>query len=366
VLDPFCGSGSVLVEAKALCRSSCGIDLNPLALLVARVKTTALPIARLYQEYYRLLERLERLQNAELPGPDFFNVDFWFKPEVVSQLARLKAAIDALDGEETAPIRDFFLVAFSESVRLSSNSRSHEFKLFRYSPDRLARHNPDVFAIFRLAAEKNITRMSEFVKALDGCDAPVRLLQADSTLPPPEIPAGSIDVVVTSPPYGDSRTTVAYGQFSRLSAQWLGLHDEETTNLDTRLMGGHIARSLPVPPSFSLQESLDEIAGADPRRARHVLSFYSDYNRALGTMAGLVRRGGYICIVIGNRRVKRIQLPTDLITAELGASVGLETQQIIARNIPHKRMPLSNSPTNKAGELEKTMSKEYIVVMRKG
>mgnify|MGYP000318302539 FL=1 len=55
-------------------------------------------------------------------------------------------------------------------------------------------------------------------------------------IPEDILPPESVDIVVTSPPYGDSRTTVAYGQFSRLANQWLGF--EELNEVDKRSMGG--------------------------------------------------------------------------------------------------------------------------------
>src|SRR5262245_59473231 len=46
ILDPFCGSGTVLVEARAAGQRAIGSDLNPLAVLVARAKTWTVPPRR--------------------------------------------------------------------------------------------------------------------------------------------------------------------------------------------------------------------------------------------------------------------------------------------------------------------------------
>ena len=46
VLDPFCGSGTVLVEARATGWRAAGVDLNPLAVRLARVKTWTAPVPR--------------------------------------------------------------------------------------------------------------------------------------------------------------------------------------------------------------------------------------------------------------------------------------------------------------------------------
>jgi hypothetical protein len=73
----------------------------------------------------------------------------------------------------------------------------------------------------------------------------------------------------------------------------------------------------------------------------------------------------YFCLVIGNRLVKQVRIPTDFIIAELGEKIGFTCEDIFVRNIPGKRMPIKNSPTNIVGALEETMNKESIIILRK-
>lgn len=70
-------------------------------------------------------------------------------------------------------------------------------------------------------------------------------------------------------------------------------------------------------------------------------------------------------MVVGNRTVKGIQLPTDEIVADFGEPTGFRHVETMIRKIPNKRMPSKNSPTNKAGVLGSTMTEEYIVIMEK-
>lgn len=49
-------------------------------------------------------------------------------------------------------------------------------------------------------------------------------------------------MVLTSPPYGDSKTTVAYGQFSFFGNHWLGI--QKARKVDDTLMGGKISKNL--------------------------------------------------------------------------------------------------------------------------
>jgi DNA modification methylase len=207
--------------------------------------------------------------------------------------------------------------------------------------------------------------MQDFYEA---CPSNVKseLIQADSTKPVEEIEPDSVDIVVTSPPYGDSRTTVAYGQFCRLSSQWIGLLPEKATDIDREMLGGNGAKlDNQMLDSPLLSHITKLIAEKDSRRAQQVYAFYADLFKALENIAKYVRHGGHACIVIGNRRVKSIQLPTDAIICELSQGIQLTPLHIIVRNIPSKTMPWKNSPTNVAGIVEETMHKEYILILKK-
>lgn len=359
LLDPFCGSGSVLVEAKLNKRNSWGVDINPLAILVARVKTRPIAPDILRKELQIVLEKVRQLRDDSVDLPDFPNLHFWFKESVISGLAKLLKAINSV---EQADVREFFQVVFSEVTRLSSNTRSHEFKLYRYAPKKLETWEPNPIGLFEHKAAANIVAMEKFWRD-DNNGHWARPILSDIRKIS-EIPPNSIDIVVTSPPYGDSRTTVAYGQYTRLSSQWLGLI--ENRNLDRESLGGipteTLEHSLPSP---TLDRSILLIAGKDEQRAREVLSFYVDLNESLIAIDKLVRQHGVICFVLGNRTVKGVCLPTDEILVELFSGLGYNHLTTIIRNIPSKSMPLQNSPTNRRGEIQNTMHQEHIIVMEK-
>lgn len=361
--DIFCGSGTALVESRLTGRNAYGIDLNPLAIFLAKVKTRPLDPQKLTKEYLTILGRVEKIKGANVTMPKFNNLDFWFKPQVIIKLARLKRAIQQV---EDMAIRNFFMVAFSETVRYSSNTKNGEFKLVRMEAEKLAKHDPDVLAIFRKQAEKNIVGMSDFYR-----DAKrgvwTKIIYGDSSKDN-GLKANSIDCIITSPPYGDSRTTVAYGQFSRLSAQWIDVFDDpnDASTVDNDLLGGratkHLLHSL---SSGYLKEALEKISKQDETRARDVLSFNLGLNECLRQAYRILKPRKYFCLVIGNRLVKQVRVPTDFIIAELAEKIGFTCESIIVRNIPGKRMPIKNSPTNVVGALEETMNKESIVVLRK-
>jgi SOS regulatory protein LexA len=363
ICDIFCGSGTALVESRILGRNSYGIDLNPLAIFLAQTKTTTINPKLLSKEYINLLNKLDEIKLDEKEIPKFKNLEFWFKDNVILELSKIKKAIKEIKNKD---IKNFFLVAFSETVRKSSNTKNGEFKLVKIKKEKLKNYNPNVIDIFKQKLESNIKGMEEFYKNFDK-KTWTKIILGDSSKDN-KIKENSIDCIITSPPYGDSRTTVAYGQFSRLSAQWIDIfkNPNNASRVDNELLGGRATRNLTHSlPSNYLSEILKKIARKDEKRAKEVLSFYIGLNDCLKKAYKILKPNKYLCIVIGNRLVKQVRIPTDFIVAELGQKIGFTCEDISVRNIPGKRMPLKTSPTNIIGKLENTMSKESIVVLRK-
>ncbi len=369
LLDPFMGSGTALLEGvlHPNFKKVYGIDINPLALLIAKVKTTAIEPQILWDEYHALVKRcLEEkgevsFKQKKINKPDFYNINFWFKPEAIIDLSIIKQNIDKIKNKD---IRDFFLIAFSETVRDVSNTRKREYKLYRMSPEMLRKHNPKTLQNFRERAKENIYRMENFIKEKNGCE--VNILAEDTRFKT-SIPDNSVDIIVTSPPYGDSRTTVAYGQFSRLALQWLGYNNKEVYDIDKISLGGvpteNLKNNLESP---TLQQILNEIAKINPIRAKDVLSFYVDFDKCIQELHRVTKKGAYLCFVVGNRTVKGVKIPTDVIITELfQAKNHYEHINTFIRNIPHKRMPSRNSPTNIKGNHAVTMNEEFIVILKK-
>ncbi|MDI6737252.1 MAG: DNA methyltransferase, partial [Nanoarchaeota archaeon] len=240
LLDPFMGSGTALVEGALhpQFETAYGIDINPLALLIGKVKTTAINPQTLWNKYHCLINScIRNKQNIEshklkIEPPSFFNINFWFNPDVIIDLAIIKKNIENIKDKD---IKDFFLIAFSETVRNVSNTRKREYKLYRMDREMLKKHKPDALEEFRNKLKDNIYAMKEFEKTKKKCQ--VQILKEDTRLKT-SIPDNSVDLIVTSPPYGDSRTTVAYGQFSRLALQWLGYETKETNDIDKVSLGG--------------------------------------------------------------------------------------------------------------------------------
>jgi hypothetical protein len=384
VLDPFCGSGGVLVEARLAGLNSVGIDINPLACLLAEVKSTPIEPCVLQLYWRKLKSQIIReisslkFKEIDVDVPDFSgtNIEYWFKPATMKELAIIRKNIETI-AEHL--IRRFFEVPFSLTVRDVSGTRKKEYKLYRLPENKWNQYLPNVLTTFIKHVEGSIQKMREFYAE---CNKSVfskvfmadtrdifteRFLEEGNRLlkdHPPKI-------IVTSPPYGDSRTTVAYGQFSRFSSLWLNFEPEFkkdiVMNVDKLSLGGDLNNyhntnvDLPL-----LNQTIELIKEKDEKRAVETLAYFSDLYKCLEKMYACMDKNGYCCIVIANRTVRRVLIPTHAIIAEMGIKIGFENDiTIIPRNIPTKRLPWENAPENVPGLKGKTMSKENIVIMRK-
>ncbi len=367
LFDPYCGTGSAMVEGLLHGMETFGTDLNPLARMLARAKTTYIDIKTLDVTLKRFLEYMSARDRKERELPPWLDekrIEFWFRPKATQELLSIYSFVSHI---EDKAVELFFLTAFSETIRECSNTRPGEFKLFRRPQADLAKFNPDAFRVMIGKLGRNREAYGQMHGFLGGKAPwkPAHVFDFDSVIsvPPEAVPPESIDIVITSPPYGDSHTTVAYGQYSRLSSEWLAF--PEAPKVDSMLMGGRRLRILPTFPSDSLNNALREIARQDRHRALEVAAFYMDLMSSIKNVAQTVRKGGFVCYVVANRRVKGVDLPTNGAVISFFEQCGFHHIATHRREIPNKRMPAKNSPSNERGATETTMVREIIVVMQR-
>lgn len=360
LFDPFMGSGTSLVEAAIAGIDSIGTDLNPLARLIAKVKTTNYRADELRREFSRMREQLHAFSYDAVRNRDFnriTNYAYWYSESNLLKLSYLWQLIAEYSGNP-----EFFHVVLSEIVREASYTRNGEFKRFRMKEEKIKTFQPDIFRLFEEKVLRNLRGLQEFQTAKGDASARIYGFNSRAYVPREVVEDGSVDMVVTSPPYGDSRTTVAYGQFSRWANEWFSF--ENANNLDSLLLGGSREHSRRF-ATECIDNELRRIEETDPKRYWEVIAFLNDYWFSIRHVAKTVRNGGVVCYVVGNRTVKGVQIPLDYFTAETFERCGLHHVVTLVRGIPNKRMPSMTSPTNVSGAKVDTMSNEYIVILRK-
>lgn len=229
------------------------------------------------------------------------------------------------------------------------------------APNEMENFKPDIYGTFLAKLIRNRRGLEEYLKKRKDMSVFISEKNTAELELPDEQPQRGFDLIITSPPYGDAHTTVAYGQFSRLSAEWIGLPNAR--EVDRKSMGGRkLEKTFDLGP---IEQPLNKIRDVDEKRAKEVAAFYIELGHSIETISSLMSENAKICYVIGNRRVKGVTLQTDEFIIYTFSKHGFKHERTIVRNIPNKRMPSKNSPTNVAGKTEVTMLEENIVICQR-
>lgn len=379
--DPFGGSGTVLTECMRRGLDYVGSDLNPLAVLITAVKAYTPSALTLRSALDSVLTHVAKVQRVGGPLTSFRGRDKWFTPHVVADLSALRSGIAAYPGRDT---RRFLWVCLAETVRLVSNSRTSTFKLHAYPEDQIQARKPQPIATFGRIAEANIKQVTDHAAELAESGhlqrgrytGDVTLLHADVCDPkawPTDLRA---DALMTSPPYGDNRTTVPYGQHAFLPLMWIDRADLPAGQLVDELLGSPYRTDVaslggrrPADPKQvrrDLAVKSDSIARTSQALARQsgdgldrFLSFCHDLERAIAATGPRLRPGAFQFWTLGDRRIRGHQVPTTRIVSELSKTHGAVEVTTIPRVIPRnaKRMALRNDTVA-------TMASEDILILQ--
>ena len=374
VSDPFAGSGTILTESMRQGLSFSGTDINPLAILLCRVKTGPFYIESLKEKAQQVIARAT-YDNRSKIEVKFINRDKWFREDVQISLSRIKRAILK---EEAQWARRFFWVAMAETVRLTSNSRTSTYKLHTRPQDQIETRDLDAISIFNKALSRNLEHMKDQAECLSKAGYMVRghyhksldIRLGDTRSIKQN---GQSDIILTSPPYGDNATTVPYGQYSYLPLQWIELTDIDpnlttdylcsTHEIDTLSLGGRKKIFLKEKDSLSdrspaFKRYLACLKNKPVNYSNRVTAFFRDLDHCLNPILNGLRPGGLMVWTLGNRKVGGKRVPLDTILSELLATHRTDLLCKLTRRISSKRM----APKNNIAD---TMSTEAILVMRK-
>ncbi len=388
IYDPFMGSGTVLVEGMLQGLNITGIDINPLAFLVSKVKTTIYSIKQLKKRIHILIKNLEH-SISEQHETSFHNINKWFKKEIILELDHIKKQIRL---EPTKKIRRYFWVAFSETLRMVSNSRSCTYKLHIKNKDNIYAFDKSAIRIFLDVLEKNIISTITFQNRLETLGylvktksrnqlkytGTINICLGDTIIKTPTLCKKiKPNLIITSPPYGDNHTTVTYGQYSVLALRWIDLADicskidprlvETLSKIDKVSMGGEIKSSFSddvLNFSPTLRENITTIQNYDCSKIYKVLSFYSDFYSFIEKIS-IVERDSYVIMTVGNRSVAKKRIEMDCILSEYFEKYSFELIHKFKRNILKKRMPAINHTDKHTGQKTETMTKEHILILKK-
>ena len=379
LLDPFLGSGTSLVEALSRSCPSFGIDVNPLAVVIAKAKLGPYQLDALQGAIDVVQERITRDRGTviEVRFPGLWA---WYRKDVAIRLSRIRRAIENVDRRTD---RRFLWVCLAETARICSNSRLTTVKLHKRPDNQMAR-SLDVLEIFSTIVERNLKALSDLATELRESNLllpggypsqAAQVVRADvrSGILDHAMPSGGFGVMLTSPPYGDNTSTVPYGQATYLATSWINGDDlaadtgvSSLTNAyetDAHSLGGSRVGALKAvdelcqrSPSFSL--ATDELKSHKRDRLVRVSCFIRDLDEALGRIRSVLAPGAMQVITLGNRNVGGIEIPLSEIVSELSIDAGATLVKAMVRDLPSRRRAAARN------DRAPRMSQEWILVIR--
>ena len=215
VLDPFCGSGTTNVEARLHNRNSYAIDVDPIALLLTKVKTTPLDEKSLHKAKNQLIRSIYSSHKVGIP--EFPNRDYWFRLDVLEDLGVITDCIRSIDDSD---IKDFFFVCLSSVLKEVSNADPkflYALAISRKMREQSGRRKIDAKKTFVRKVNELTPKMIFFSKSCSR-EHFVRIIGKDAR--DIDLSSECIDLAMTSPPYCNA---IDYPRAHQLQIYWLGL-----------------------------------------------------------------------------------------------------------------------------------------------
>jgi SAM-dependent methyltransferase len=325
----MCGSGTTLVEAVLTGRHGWGVDIDPLARMVALAKATPTEPAAVDD----LAARIERDASAtEDDGwrPALERLDYWFRPDVSADLARLRCLIRTHTDEGS--LRRLAWTVFSSLIvgRTSvANARDlvhsrHHFREWTENPNAVERFVRGLRRAGRLMRDfAALPPMDHLPAHLVGHDA--RTLSVEDQ---------AVDLVFFSPPYVSA---LDYPRAHAFAVAWLAdvlavtpaasrVHARDYVGSDRApLAAATPDQPLPPPSGHATVDTTVASLGSVPERAWVVARYFTDMVAVFSEAARVTRPGGHVVAVVCPSNIRQVPVPTHEIfhTLAPAASGGL-------------------------------------------
>jgi site-specific DNA-methyltransferase (cytosine-N4-specific) len=304
VLDPFCGSGTTLIEAKLLNRNAVGVDINPIATLISKAKTSKISleqmdkIRNLLSQIKKDIENYYNHTNISIGHiiPTFRGIDHWFEKNVIYELAIIKAYIDTVSDEN---LKNYLYTAFSAIIVNVSNQESE----IRYAAIKKDIKPFQPFIMFSKKLENMNIRMLEFSKKAS--DAQVTVFTADARYMD-FLMDNSVDLILTSPPYAN---TYDYYLYHKFRIYWLGYDVKYVQNNEIGSRNRHSSKK------------------------EDVSSFIDDLSKCLTEMSRVLKNKKYAVIIIGDSVIRGEFIKMDEVVKEVAAKKNFRFVKEINHNL---------------------------------
>lgn len=358
VIDPFCGTSRLLYSARMRGHNVTGVDCSPVAILTSRVCNQPLNIAKVAADKEVILEDSYKDMSASSEGVTEEEV-FWYPKVTFQSLVSLLNSVD--EHSSSSNIRRFFWLVLVNVARSASYIREEEYKSHRIVESKRATHSPDVIFLFK----KHYKLLAKRVASRDMAGAGrYRFLLGDIADHP--LSLDSYDAMICSPPYGDSISTVGYGQFARTPLFLLYRSNRfaqefpsssDCGSIDSICLGGGMCTT-------STELRMPEVLS--PVNKGAMRKFANDYFYRLGLLSGLLKKKSLVCLVLADRTYKGSKYPLIQATTDHMKTCGFSLSNRHDRYLTRKRLPRTMSKVEaSSSQSHEGMNYESVLIFRR-
>lgn len=349
ILDPMAGSGTVLRQACELGHKSLGFDLDPLAVLMARVWTSSIDsdaIKFLLSELMYYVHST-RLKDIYLPWIDDDKetrnfINFWFSQPQKNDLRRIAYSILQISRRRRSELKaatDMIKLSFSRLIITKNNGASLARDVSHSRPHRVMENNNfDVFANFNRTIDRlhSILTTQILIK-----NAQVSLGDARNLC---DVRANSVDAILTSPPYLNA---IDYMRGHRLALVWLGYKFSELREIRSNSTGAERKpEQREISSTIKLIKSSMISEGKLPNRYEGIVDRYAyDISQIMSETARVLKPGGKAIFVVGDSCLKNVFIKNSAGVTSAASNVGLKLVKKVDRELPNTKryLPMPES-----------------------
>ena len=367
ILDPMSGSGTVLAVAHSKGHRAVGVDVDPLAVLISRVWTTAVNVKTVQDMAETVLEHARHMF-ASLPTRDAYPRDadsetrqfarYWFDGYARRQLASLATAIEQVRDNT---IREALWCAFSRLIISKQSGASLAMDLSHSRPHRKFKRAPTKpFRKFLSAVERVTTNSIDASSQSPGPVAQVYEGDARHL----DLSDSSIDLVITSPPYLNA---IDYLRCSKFSLVWMGYSVSEVRRLRATTVGTEIG--LDARDDQEIQKILSALKlrpKLQTRQEAMLARYINDMQRAVGETSRVLSANRKAVYVVGENTIRGTFVRNAMIVEAIANSTGLRCTARRSRELPANRRYLP-PPSNQSdmAKLDNRLRREVILTFQK-